>query len=77
MGGCLSMCICKHMHVEVMSGITLDSSSTLSNESGSLQEVQSFQIWLVLLFTLLWVNPCLCLLTLELQAGPLVRSAFA
>lgn len=37
----------------VMSGITLDSSSTLSSEAGSLHQTYSFQIWLVLLSNLL------------------------
>ena len=37
----------------VMSGITLDSSSTLSSEAGSLHQTCSFQIWLVLLSNLL------------------------
>ena len=41
----------------VMSGITLDSSSTLSSEAGSLNQTQSSPVWPVLPASLLWGIP--------------------
>lgn len=53
----------------VASAITIDSSSILSNESGSLRQTQSFQTWLAWLSSLLRVSASLSLLRMESQAG--------